>query len=889
LNNKKSVVLLTAAIVLLLAACSGSKNGSKMSLLGRFYHNTTARYNGYYYGKLKLNHLKENMTSSLEDDYTRLLPLFKDEEASGGSKSDFDSIIIRLTVVTKLHPKSKWVDDCYYLIGQSYYYKEDYEDALATFQYVSAAFKDDSKKKKSTTGKKIKVDDVTIPWMKTREGLLSFLHQKPVRYQSLLWLLKTYIEIKNYDDAASIMKLLDTDKNFPFDLRDEYALINAQLYIKQERWKEAILPMKEAIALTKSKKDRQRYTYILAQLYQLTNNSDKAIEYFKKVIALKPAYKMEFYSYINIAKSFNGSGKTSADDVLALLEKLSKDGKFDEFLDQIYYTMAEVYLKQNLNPAAVKYLVKSIDASTTNVSQKALSYLKLAEIDFDARQYISADKFYDSTALFVSKSMDKYDEVFHRKEILDKLVANLNVVAHEDSLQHLASMDKNELNKFLDAMIDKYEEQLKKDSAEANNDVQVIEGNKQEDKTLTTGSWYFYNPATKGAGYNDFKKKWGNRVNEDNWRRSNKANNDVDGTATNNQDANGNNTSSGKLTRDDLMKDIPFSPVEKGKSDLKIQNALYNAGTIYKEDLRDYDFAKKTFEDLLKRYQKFPNEPNTYYALYLLYMNDGIQVQMDNYKQLILKNYPNTDFAKLLDDPDYLVKKEAGEKQAENYYQVTFSLYQQKNYAAVLQKTYNVDSLFKPNPLSAKFALLRSFAVAQTQPADTFKNSLKNIVKKYVTGEEVDKAKQLLLGLDKPKDSGKNSKKDSTQTDNSKSIYALHKTNPHYFIILFTGNDPEIKNMDDSLQNFITKNYSLSNYKVSSIMVGQQQAIQVKQMKNMDDAMKFYSDASSQSFYDDISESDYFIFVIDDKNWQLFYSSKNITDYMDFFDKNYNL
>ena len=34
------------------------------------------------------------------------------------------------------------------------------------------------------------------------------------------------------------------------------------------------------------------------------------------------------------------------------------------------------------------------------------------------------------------------------------------------------------------------------------------------------GEWYFYNTASRTRGQNDFKAKWGNRSNQDNWRRS---------------------------------------------------------------------------------------------------------------------------------------------------------------------------------------------------------------------------------------------------------------------------------------------------------------------------------------------------------------------------------
>ena len=886
-NIKLSATLLLTGIVFLFA-CSGGKKGSKLSLMGGFYHNTTARYNGFYYGKLKLNRVKESMTSSLQDDYKKLLPLFTDEEAGTGSKGDLDSVIIKLSVVTQLHPKSKWVDDCYQLIGESYFYKGDYEDALSTFQYIVATFKETGKKKKPTGGKKIKEGDVTIPWLKNSEGFS--IQHKPIRNEALLWLLKTYIALGKHDEAQSIIKVLASDQTFPFDLRDEFTLINTQNFLKQERYSDAIAPLKQAIVLTKKKKDKIRYTYILSQLYQLTNNSDKAIESFKKAIAMKPEYKMEFYANINIAKSFSGNGKTSANEILALLEKLSRDDKYEEFRDQIYYTMAEVYLKENNKLLAVKSLKKSIESSTTNINQKSLAYLKLAELDFEIKNYVSAAGFYDSTAAFMTKSFEKYDEVTLKKKILDNLVYQINIVSREDSLLKLASMTEKDLNKVLDALIDNFEKQQKLDSLQSNAVVSSDAKKIEEENDIKNG-WYFYNTATKGSGFNDFKKKWGNRTNENNWRRNNKTSSEENSDAQNNKsDAGANAFNGSKLTREDLKKGIPFKPEEKKASDLKIQNALYTIGGIYKEGLKDFENSISTYEDLLKRYQLFELEPATFYALHLLYNNKGMAMQTENYKQQILKNYPNSEYAKLLTNPNYLEEKKAGAGLVEIYYQSAFSLYEQQKYAEVIIKTKAADTMFKPNPIAAKFDLLESFAIAQTQPVDTFKSALKSIIKRYVVGEEVEKAKQLLGNIDKPKGGDKNVKqlKDST-FQSSASSYSVHKTNAHYFIILFTDDDPAIESVKDSLQNFITKNYSLNTYKVSTMMLDKkQQMIMVKQMKNMEDAMDFYSDASSQTFYDEIELTDFYFFIIDDKNFATFFKNKNLTDYMQFFDANYN-
>src|SRR5436309_1277453 len=127
---------------LLMGASSFAQKSGHQSWIGRVYHNTTSHYNGYYYAKLKMTDAENAVLASRKDDYEKLLPIYLTGNPEDNvSSSDMDSVIKRLTIVVKLHPKSKWADDCYFNIGKAYYYKKDYCAALATFQFVSSEFK----------------------------------------------------------------------------------------------------------------------------------------------------------------------------------------------------------------------------------------------------------------------------------------------------------------------------------------------------------------------------------------------------------------------------------------------------------------------------------------------------------------------------------------------------------------------------------------------------------------------------------------------------------------------------------------------------------------------------------------------------------------------------
>ena len=893
-----------------------------MGVIPRMYHNTTARYNGYYYAKLKLHNLTADLETSAKIDYNKLLPLSLKEPADGSSVSaDLDSAITKLALVLNLHPKSKWADDCYYLMGKAYYFKNDYKSALSTFQYVSSNFKEsdkqNSKKKKPSgnthkksggkkhygsaaqlkeknkpTKNKDSKEVVVLPWEKPKQGInFKFLSHKPARNNAIVWLIKSYVALEKYNEAAAIISVVNDDKDFPWKLRDDVELVHADLFIKQHRYQQAIEPLKNAIELTKNKKDKTRYIYILAQLYQLTNQNELAETTFKKVLHLKPDYEMEFYAKINLAKSIEDLPNANTAEVLALLEQITRDDKYTDFYDQVYYAIANIYLKQGDQVKGVSNLKMSIETSTTNTNQKGLSFLKLAEINFNGEIYRSAKMNYDSTAKFIDKSNSKISEIQSRKKILGKLIDQMDIIAIEDSLQLLAGMDPKELQKLLADIISKKEkEQAQIDSLKQQN---LNENNPTvtNTPTPTTGGWYFYNTTAKSTGYNDFIKTWGNRKLEDDWRRSNRKS-DMD--AGNDIDSDGDTTSVSKNPSyngipgiDDLMKNIPLTATAIQASNNRIMHAYFEMGNIYQNDLNNLQKAAESFEKMLELFPNNELAPQVYYSLYLIFGELSNTVKKENYRKLILTDYPLSLYAKILSDPNYLKSLSEKDNEVNVYYASTFNFYTQKNYSEVIKRIQTADSIYKSNPIQIKFDFLKSMTVGNTQNHEVFKKSLTDFVFKYKNGEEVDQANAILALLNIDSSKTISLKTDSVKTPQA--TFLFKPENPQFVVILFSDFGNQVKTVVDSISNYNTKFHSLDNYKVNPLLFdANRQMIVVKQMKNAEDAMKYFKEIlNHESFYEKLGDTTYDIFVIDDKNWQLFYKEKNIEKYIQFFQQYY--
>jgi tetratricopeptide (TPR) repeat protein len=165
-------------IMIVLGACSAEKN----TFSSRVYHNTTARYNAYYLAKEKLEEVERNIQQFHQEDYSEPLPIFYpiDSAVIEQNESLLHDAHEMASKTIDWHKNSKWVDDSYYLIGKIQHFQADFDDAINTFKYLNV----NSKK-------------------------------TYVRHQALIQLLRAFIDLRKFDDAAYVIDFLskETDIN----------------------------------------------------------------------------------------------------------------------------------------------------------------------------------------------------------------------------------------------------------------------------------------------------------------------------------------------------------------------------------------------------------------------------------------------------------------------------------------------------------------------------------------------------------------------------------------------------------------------------------------------------------------------------------------------------
>lgn len=868
--------LLLLFIPLLYTGCGMQK---KTSLTHTAYHDLTARYNRYFNSKLILQETYASFEDNHEDDYNQLLPLYiyGTEQQAQSAYPDLDEVIKKASANIKLHENSKWTDDAYFHIGECHYLKRDYDEALKAFIYITSEFDkgvrmEPRKKHKSKSRSREEAEKERNTNQYYEKGL-SFTKHKPARWEAMVWIIKCYTQLEEYSKAQSIIAYAHGDKKFPEQLKEDLAVAVTFYHIQQKQYNQAATSIQRAITYADKKKDALRYLFIQAQLYELAGVKNLAIEKYNAVLEGNPSDEMEFYAKLKIARISKEENIYSNEYLISLLNSMLKNGKYEDFHAEIYYTLAEVYESEKNSEKAIENYNKAIQNSEANSSQLAKAYAKLAELYFQEERYPISQRYHDSTLVAMSPGDPRYDEFNTRNNILKDLVRYMETIAAQDSLQHLGSLSEKELEEYLKKQQKKEKETNEQEENE--NFEPLIGPNNNQQAT----NWPFDNPSQKSQGYNIFKQQWGDRPHVDNWRRNEVASlqfsENNQNTEENEEDIN-----KGEEGGEIVTGEIPSTPEEIEASNKLIAEAYYRIGNIYKNKLNNTPKAIETFEELMARFPQNQYRMETAYYLYLLYTERGLMAKADQYKQIILQEYPESILAKVLIDPNYLEKQRAKENEVTNYYASTYDFFVRDDLQTTLQRKHQADSIFPNNVLKPKFDMLEALVYGKMGLIDSYKVHLQAVVNKYPFDEVKPKAVAMLNALE-----GKEYNKGNAGAN--KFLYEPEKQ--HMLVILFDTITPEVEQFKVHLAQFNDEYYSLAGLNITTALLNTEtQLVLVKSFNNAEKAKAYYNSMRyNTDLFKGFDQEIYRVFYISDKNYGIFYREKDLAGYMQFFTQKY--
>ncbi|MEO6583609.1 MAG: hypothetical protein ABIO05_04755, partial [Ferruginibacter sp.] len=598
---------------------SETTGDKKFTLKKRISQNTVSHYNYYFNANNKLNEVIERARLANKDDYGKLLPFYGYSlNTTSIQKTELDSVIYKATAGILLHDlRSDWVDNLYLLIGKSYLYQKEFDSASMTFQFINYNLFPRKKKDDNPlvvgTNANAGGKSISIASKEDRSLLTKAFTRPPSRNEALVWQIRTLIEQEEYTDAAGLINTLQNDQNFPVRLKAELEEVNAYWFYKQKIYDSTANHLDKALSAAEDKQDKSRWEYLLAQLFEVTKQPEKASLYYRRAIKHTTDPLLDIYANLNNAKIYKGNNAKEYNNTIDDLIKMAKKDKYESYRDIVYYAAGELALQKPDTSAAEILFIKSIGYNDINSTYKNKAYLQLADVAFNKKDYKKAAALYDSLQITDAVLIEREKEIEGRRNALSKIVKKINVIEREDSLQYIASLSANEREVFLKDILKKLRKQQGlKDDVIVSNSSSVFDNNQNQSIDLfgsnnTKGDWYFYNASIKSKGFSEFRSRWGNRLNVDNWRRNAAINNIGNINIANNSLFPLDNISSQintELSYDGLLSNVPLTAEKLATSNILVSSSLFELGKLYQNSLEDYSMAAHTYEISL---QRFPN------------------------------------------------------------------------------------------------------------------------------------------------------------------------------------------------------------------------------------------------------------------------------------------
>ncbi len=878
--QQKYIGITLLFLLLLLCNCSTKKD----AFFNRAYHSTTAHFNVIFNGSESYKEGFENIKNTPNDNYTSVLPVYFRPTKTDALKQapQWDKTIEKCSKAIKKHSmmikgvqKCKPIDKAYLLLGQAYYQRQDYADALGVFNH------------------------------------LIFNHSKTNTYlDAYTWKAQTLIQLDRLQEAEEnleeVRALMADNKE---QYKQHWEAVFSDLLIAQKDYEQASIYLTELVKHRHLNRDfKTRIYFILGQVQQKLEQMPAASQNFQTTLKRNPVYEMEFNATINLA--------TCSDDIDVSrnkLKKLFKDGRNETYKDQIFYTLALIDLKEDDTVAAINNLESSIFWSVNNKHQKTVSALTLAEIYFSQTKYPQALTHYDTVLASLSPTFPQYNTLKKRTEILKDLVSNLMQVAHEDSMQYLASLSESDRDIYINKLIEQYkedEQQRLNDNAEKLKMIESAKNKRQNSSSATRNGkmvWIFADATQTKLGIQKFQKQWGVRTLEDFWfvndiqlmndfannqpfeeTNNTKGNDTLSSTA----DKNTANRSSNPTTKAFYLQDMPTTPEAMAKSNETIANAIYNAGTIYENDLNDKNLAINQWEDLLKRYPDHKLASPTCFQLYKTFAALNNTNKSEYYKQLILSKYGQTDYARIIQDPNYYQKIAEQQQQAERFYTMVYDTFAHQHYWSAYQLAEQGCNEWSDINITSKLAYIKAISAGKLYGNDSLRVLLQTIPIKYPTTSIDTAATELLAALDRLE---KPVSQTNTPNIEEKTIvvepFTYNEKTFHFVIAVVNIKDTKITPLKNNIADFNKTFFGLQNLELSNFYINNaEQMITISKFKDKNAAMDYYklfiSDTKYLSTLNSTPSAK--VYVISDANYVTFYKNKQQrATYDEFFKTNY--
>ena len=275
--------------------------------------------------------------------------------------------------------------------------------------------------------------------------------------------------------------------------------------------------------------------------------------------------------------------------------------------------------------------------------------------------------------------------------------------------------------------------------------------------------------------------------------------------------------------------------------------------------------------------------------MYQNYKKVKNKTKSDKYKNLILDNFPESDYAHFIKDPDYFKEQASKQNEAENFYKKAWKAYEDELYDKVKVLADTGIKRYEKTGTVARLALLKAFAEGKSADSTSYVESLKFVVNNYKGSKPASKANQILNNLNSDSSGKEESDEKGSKEKGDKSYYTYEPDQMQLYIAIFNVKDLSMNEVKVAFSDFNNKFYSRKKLSVNTIYLDDKhQMVTVSRLDNAKQGLKYFRNIERnkelQKYFKNHSGKHFLVSVND---YSKFYKKKDVEKYMKFFEKNY--
>jgi len=563
------------------------------------YKSISSKYNILYNGELFLNEGINQLRDSYKENFWEILPVIKENNITNSlpdypTKNFLKSEEKAIKVIQKMgddnNLESEYINEAYLLLGKSRFFDKRYISALQAFNYL------------------IKQNDKSELWI-----------------EAFYWKTLININLEQFDTAISSVNKLLKDDTISNKSKQKLYSLKSEVYYKKKDYNKLIESLKNTFKNSIDKDELRRYKYIIGQTFLSLKEKDSASTYFKDVININASKFSDIYLDTELKISLINNNDYDSDYFKNKLNQprnyLSK-GKIN------YYYAKNFIIKEDLIKGKI-LLKNALKENQDDENLEKNIYYELFNINLIEKDYLNANSYLDSVIILTDNSSKTFFTLNKKREKLNIITDLEKQNKLIDSLLYLNSLDQEALENVLN-------------QPQEPNTLEI----KVRDNNLNImGVFYFNNRTAINNGQKQFIRTWGKRDRADNWRFStNNFSNQTESKPINIVKESNNIGSNESKTF------VQFSENQIDSLNKILNTNYFKKGLYLFEYFDDFESSLDSFLNIDKDLVKDSEYIQSRYYLYRIFSSGLLKNEKETVKikNLIIKNYPNSIYAKML-------------------------------------------------------------------------------------------------------------------------------------------------------------------------------------------------------------------------------------------------